>query len=368
MKQSKIRFVTLFPRCPNVGLVKDVGQIPYTLAKVCDKIETKLVSSEIDFTGANIDRVKGLEIEYCPYILHNEFLTGIWYLLKNARKIDWLNIYHCGRKSYYWAKLYKILNRKGKVYLKLDLDFVSCDIYDQNRKERELFRKVTNAMDLVSVESKAVYERISKYTDHEIQLISNGYCVQDEIIELPDKRENCFITVGRLGTKQKATEVLLEAFAKSAPFHNWKLKLIGSVEPEFEKIKESFLANNEKVAKRIIFKGMIDDRKQLYMEYCKAKVMVLPSRWESFALVGPEAISCGCRILVSDQVPSMHEVTCEGRYGQIIPVDNVDAWAQAMVDAAKLEYTKEGAEEIADYAKEHFSWERICMKLQNYLI
>lgn len=367
MKQNKIRFVTLFPNCPNVGLVKDVGQIPYVLGYLDNNIMTKLVSSVIDSEGANIDQVKGLVIEKCPYILNSELIAGLWYLLKHSKEIEWLNIYHCGRKAFYWTKLYKFLNPEGKVYLKLDLDFISCDKYDRDKKERILFRKVTNAMDLVSVESKAVLERIKNYAGCEIKLISNGYCPLGEKIDVTNERENVFITVGRLGTKQKATEVLLKAFAKSAHQHDWKLKLVGSIEPEFELVKEKFLAENPELFDRVIFEGVINERKQLYQEYCKSKVMVLPSRWESFALVGPEAISCGCRIIISDQVPSMYEVTCDGKYGEIVPVENVEALARAMLDATKLEYTEDMAEEIATYAEEFFSWRKICEKLQEYL-
>ena len=368
MRQCKIRFVTLFPNCPNVGLVKDVGQIPYVLGQLENGIETKLVSSEINFEGENIDKVKGLVIEKFPYVLKSIELTGCLYLLKHAKEIDWLNIYQCGRKTYLWTKLYKLLNPNGKVYLKLDLDFVSCDIYEKNERERKLFSKVLGSMDLVSVESKAVLERIKKYADRDIKLISNGYCDADGFVDVTGEREDVFITVGRLGTEQKATEVLLEAFAKGAEQHNWNLILVGSIEQAFNSVIEKFFLEHPDLVHRVKFEGIINRRDELYHKYSKAKVFVLPSRWESFALVGPEALSCGCRIIISDQVPPMYEVTGEGKYGQIIPVDNVEDLATAMVEATKKTYTSQEAQEIANYAKEHFSWMKICEKLQQYII
>ena len=134
--KNKIHFVTLFPNCPNYGLVKDVGQIPYILGKYNKNLETELVSREIDVNGPYIDKVQELKITKIPYWIKNDAIAGIYYLLGHAKKIDWLNLYHCGKKSYYWVRLYKFLNPNGKVYLKLDLDFVSCDLYDRNKKAK----------------------------------------------------------------------------------------------------------------------------------------------------------------------------------------------------------------------------------------
>lgn len=42
------------------------------------------------------------------------------------------------------------------MYLKLDMDFRSSDLYDKNKREKNIFSKCTEAVDLVSVESEAL--------------------------------------------------------------------------------------------------------------------------------------------------------------------------------------------------------------------
>lgn len=119
--KDMIHFVTLFPNCPNYGLVKDVGQIPHSLGMIIPELEAELVSGKIDVKGDYLESVNGLKLTSIPYCV-NDFVSGVIYLLKNAKLIDWLNIYHGGRRCYYWTKLYKVLNPNGRVYLKLDLD------------------------------------------------------------------------------------------------------------------------------------------------------------------------------------------------------------------------------------------------------
>lgn len=60
-----------------------------------------------------------------------------------------------------------------------------------------------------------------------------------QIIKKTLERDKTFITVGRLGTTEKATELLLRAFANTKDRHTWNLKLVGPVEDSFkEEIKK----------------------------------------------------------------------------------------------------------------------------------
>lgn len=366
-KKNRARsFVTLSPECGNIELVKDLGQIPYML---WEKYGYKaiIVNNKVDLEGPNVECVKGVSLVHIPIVLGSSGLTGAIYLLFHSREIDWLSLHHAGRRSLYWSRLYKLCNPKGRVYLKLDLDFRSCDNYDNDLWERKIFAKNTKVADLVTVESIAVRDRILPYAKGPVRLLGNGYQKTEEGVDVFGERENLFLTVGRLGTQQKATEILLEAFAESAKEHDWKLKLIGSVEKGFEPIKETFFHEHPELLERVIFAGERNDRCTLYQEYCRAKVFVLPSRWESFGLVIPEALSCGCRVIVSDQVPPMEEATNKGRYGRVVPKEDKKALAEAMIQETKEIYGSGLYQEIASYAEQQFSWDRICEKLQEYM-
>lgn len=357
----KKRFVTLHPAGTNIDLLKDEGQIPYTLCRYY-AIDAKIVTCHIDNRTANLDLVQGLGVEHFPYLINNA-LTGLIYILLNAKNIDWLNIYFAGRQAYLWTRLYKLLNKEGKVYLKLDMDFRSIDLYEADLRERKVFKKNTEIVDLVSVESEAIKDRIQKYSSKEILLIRNGMSSCDFIPDTSQTRENTFLTVARLGTKQKATDILLEAFAKSANKHDWNLKLIGTVDETFKPYINEFFEKNPKLVNRVTFVGEIKDRAKLYNEYCKSKVFVLPSRWESYGISCAEALSCGCSLILSDSIPPAKEMTANGKYGKIIKAGSVDELSEAFLDAASLEYTSQDIVERVEYAKKEFSWEKICKQL-----
>lgn len=363
-----IRFTTLYPRCSNVELVKDVGQIPYTLAKNYKDIESTLAGCNIDKNGSNIKNIDGLKIDVIHAPFHSLNLAGILYLIRNAKKIDILNVYHAGRSSYYFMRLYKFINHSGKTFLKLDLDFRSCDMYDNDEWECKLFKKNTDISDYITVESEAIKDRIQKYSSKDIKILNNGYCKSSVEPDITRKRNNTFITVGRLGTKQKATEVLMEAFARCSNLHDWNLVLIGSIEEEFKSWIEKFYKEHPNLRERVVFKGEIKERETLYNEYCSARVFILSSRWEGFALVGCEALSCGCRMIVSDKVPPYKEITNAGTFGKTVPADDVDALSEAMLSETKYNLDYNEVKTIKDYADERFSWEKICDVLMKFFV
>ena len=144
---KKIRFTVLHPQGTNVDISKDEGQIPLALANM-KNIEATLVSCNIDKNCPNLVTVPGFKVKHFPQIINNA-ITGAIYLLLYAKKIDWLNIYFAGRQALAWMLIYKFINRKGHVYLKLDMDFRGCDLYDLNIKERKIFRKNTKIADIV---------------------------------------------------------------------------------------------------------------------------------------------------------------------------------------------------------------------------
>ena len=277
---NKMEFATVFFGGTNIILEKDVGQIPLVLHNKFG-LDTAIIGNKFDLDASKLKQVEGFKVLNYKSVFKDRRLVGLAFLCKNARKIQWLNIYHADKKSLYWAKCYKFFNPTGKVYLKLDADFRTCKLLEKNPKKQKMFDKCLRAMDIVSAETQEVLDRLQKYTRKEIFLISNGYCEDNRPINVAWK-EDVFLTVGRLGTEQKATEILLQAFAKSKDEHNWKLKLVGTIEDEFKKYIDEYYQTYPDLVNRVIFTGAIADREAVSIEYEKAKVFVLPSRWESF--------------------------------------------------------------------------------------
>ena len=362
-------FLTLLPESNNVDMYKDVGMIPYTLSRDFG-LHTAVASSNMDENAASQLDMENTRMDIIKLKKCNRFIAGLLFLLKNAGRIKVLNLYHGGKVVVVWAAVYKLLNPGGKVYLKLDMDFRYCEKLDKDRKYRKTFRKALELVDNVSVESAQIRSRICKYTDKSIDIIYNGYFDAGLQAFNAGQKEDIFLTVGRLGTEQKATEVLLEAFAKSASEHNWKLVLVGKLEEEFKTYLNRFEEDHMELSERINFVGALYNKQELFKLYDKAKVFVLPSRWESFGIVAVEALSRGCSLILSEEVAPCDEFTCNGIYGDIIPADDEEALSSAMVRMARRQFNDNISLETAKYAEDVFNWKVICNDLYlklNYL-
>lgn len=365
---SKLNFCTLYPRGSAVEFYKDVGQIPYTLGKR-DDVKSKLVCCYATPKEVEERGLSDLQYEQISMVLGNQTITGLLYILKHARHVDWFNFYHGGRHTYYWSKLYKLLNPKGKVYLKLDLSYDGCRKYSSNAKELKIFEKSAGIADIVSVESEKIEELAEKFTTKNLTVVPNGYIgVEKKSVDEKPERKKEFITVGRLGTYEKATDILLEAFAQSSTEHDWSLKLVGSMEPSFISQKEEFFQKYPELADRVVFTGPIYDREALYTEYQTARVFVLPSRYEASPLVGPEALCNGCRMILSDTIPPIKELTNNMRFGSVVKADNVKSLRDVLIEETKRVYSDSEASEISDYALETLSWECICDRLYKLML
>lgn len=357
--------VTLFPKAQNVHLIKDVGMIPFVLHKAYAYQSTLVCMKNGDDYSYINTNVKGLKLCF----LKGKFMfpTQLCYIIKCAKKIDILNMYHMSiHNSLFLFMIYKVINPKGITYLKLDLDYRGIKSLEEYSKlKKSIVNILLKFTDLVSAESEVICKRFFKTFQKKIICIPNGYYDFWNMPLCEEKREKVFLTVGRLGTKQKASELLVEAFLKIFDKCEWKLVLIGSITAEFEQYLKHIYTEVPQMRNRIIYKGMIQDKKSLMVEYRMAKVFILPSRWEGFPLVSTEALSNGCYMILTDSVPPAEQLTDHGKYGEVIPTDNVEALAKAMLRAAQSTINHES---IMDYARENYSWINICAKLNKWFV
>lgn len=355
----KRRFVTLFPECPNYGLVKDVGMIPYTLGQYYD-YDARLASAEIDYNGIYIhDEVKGINIDKLSK--GSAFIVGIKYLVKNAKRIDVLNLYHIRYRNIFWVMTYKFLNKTGKVFLKTDMDYITLEYLKHNRHAlRWFFVFLSEQCDLISAESEKFVKYLKSLTDTKVVLIQNGYLKGDfDSVE----KENIIISVGRLGTKQKATDVLMESFLQTMEKHTYNLVLVGSVEESFKDDMRKYM---DDAKGRIVYLGEIKNKKDLLAVYQKAKIFILTSRWEGFPLVIPEAISCGNYLLLTDAVPPAADIIVNKSVGQIMKTDNIEDISEKINEAISYVENNDTYDEITSMAPQ-FDWVNIGRTLDKYL-
>ena len=267
------------------------------------------------------------------------------YLIKNAKNIDVLMLFHVSRCSYWYAYFYKKLNPNGFVYVKADFNLAVYQkewniVNSKPESFREFFRKRRESAeynkrkklipltDLISYESLEAYEFMKDSyagidTKGKTIYLPNGY--DNEIIDkikvkTLEEKENIILTVGRLGTEPKNTELLLETL-KEIDLKNWKVYLVGSIDKKFINYKENFFRENPQLIDKIIFTGEIKDREELYSYYNRAKVFVLPSKLESFGIVMVEAMAFGNYIITSNTCAAK-DITNNNEIGKIVEIDS----------------------------------------------
>lgn len=358
-----MKFLTIYPACTENEVFKDPFQLPYNLKKRYN-IEASFVCWKINDLNV-IKQVKGLKIRCIKKFINNEVITILLYVALHAKKIDWLNLYFLNKSRLIIAKVYKMLNPKGHIYVKMDAGGYLID-------HLEIFDSLNSTdlkkIDLISCESKCMSRIFSEKLGRPVIYVPNGFSKQYKYENHEKKKLNYFLTIGRLGTMQKNTEGLLEAFAISAKFHDWCLRLIGPIGEDnlycrkFSTLIEDFFEKYPNLRERVIFTGEIYEREKIKQEYDKAKVLLLPSKWEGSPIVIPEALSSGLHILASTEVMIAEDLKEVG-YAKTLPYWSTSAWVEAIIEETKLNWNKVNYQKIIDYANAEYSWESSCDKL-----
>lgn len=361
-------FVTLFPSCRNIELVKDVGMIPYMLQCKYGYISSVACYDNDQEYFYLKNEVQGLSLDFIKKVTGITLIDMACYLWKNSFKIDVLNLYHFKIRNIPLSIVYKRRNKKGKIYLKLDVDLRGLQsIKKESWLRIFLRRKNIELADYVSAESRLMCREIESIFNKKIYYIPDGF-LSDVTNEVSLKKEDIILTVGRLGTEQKATEILMEAFRRTAASHSWTLMLVGGVESAFIKYCNKFFLDYPEMKERIYFEGKINDRMQLANYYKKAKVFALPSRWESFGIVLAEALSYGCFLITTEAVPSAPDLTKDGEYGRVISHAEVEKLSE-VIQIVCNNYNDLGIdiEKISRYAYDNFEWNKITEDIDDII-
>jgi GalNAc-alpha-(1->4)-GalNAc-alpha-(1->3)-diNAcBac-PP-undecaprenol alpha-1,4-N-acetyl-D-galactosaminyltransferase len=323
---------------------KDVFLVPYYLGKRFD-YSVDIVYSPSEKSKNLPESLNGVKL--VPLKLHKrESMSSMWdffytcfYIIKYAKSIDLLMfIRSCSPYYEFLSLLYKKLNSKGKVYVKLDINLEAINVGNSNSRfsiKRLIHKQIKiSSLKLIncfSCETSVSYQQIKESRllqfqfGDKLQLMPNGF--DEELLQTIqieerkfEEKENLIITVGRLGSPEKNTEMLLRALTKVS-LDKWKVCLIGPIDPRIEQTIEHFYRDNPDKLESVKFTNAIYDKKKLWEYYNRAKVFVLTSDWEGYPIVYPEAKRF-INYIVSTDVAACQDVIEDGKYGVSIPIND----------------------------------------------
>ena len=349
----KKHFTLYWPGLQNFHLTKDVGLIPYIFQKHLN-YEVSILCGKNEEHYDEI-MTKNINLNFM------ESEDSVKLLLQKTDILMFIGFYDF---NLVMMEKFKSINPNGKVYLKLDLNRYWLSKIAFNDHIINLLNKDT----LISVESKNLKKIIDDNWPIKVEHIPNGFYdfFNSSIVDYSDK-ENTILTVGRLGTYEKATEIAMEAFKiASEEIGDWKLKLVGPIEPGFNQYINNYLSAYPDLKNKVIFTGPIYDRKLLMEEYRKSKVFCLTSRVEAFAQVFGEAAFNGNYIISSD-VDGSWDITADKKYGSIFPINDIEALSKEFIKICSNETALEKiCNDIQINIRKNFDWIKICEKINSF--
>ena len=347
----------------NAQLTKNCGLLPWLFHKNYGFDAVMVTDKGGDFPALN-NYVKGLKV----HVLKNaEFDTYFDYLDATADKID-VFVLHSPHVIYMpLVERYKELNPAGKVYLELDMNGTWLDGLPLDMPH---LKHLLDMCDVIGASCRPIQKAVAEKWHVNVEFLPNGFYNFGNVPMATDfsQKENIILTVGRLGTAQKATEVLVAAFSEITDLlPDWRLELIGSVEPRFAAEYEEVMAEHPDIKSRIIFTGAINDKSELMRHYKRAKIFALTSTFEGAPNVLSEALIAGCYTITS-AIDAAEDITANGNCGATFPVNDVDALAQVLYDVCRdEERLKRGSLYASFYGRKYYDYRKIAARLK-YLL
>jgi len=148
------------------------------------------------------------------------------------------------------------------------------------------------------------------------------------------------MSIGRL-TKAKDYSTLIKAFAKVRQQREVRLVILGDGEerPSLVDLVRRLRLDND-----VWLPGFVDPP---YPFLARASLFVLSSIWEGFPTVIVEALALGVPVVSTDCPSGPREILDNGRFGDLVPVGDVEALADAILRALDAPHEPEKLKERA---------------------
>lgn len=301
------------------------------------------------------------------------------YIYEHAFDYDVICFFNYGGTTYRFANLAKKINPKIKIYSKLDMSDSGFSHFYDGTFLRKLKSSIeiwkSRNIDLFTVENSYFYSilRENRIFRNRIEYLPNGvslYGLSDKLIKRNKPKKNIIISVGRLGSHQKNNQMLVKAMEKvnTDLFKDWQVLFIGSDEDNFADYLEKEYKKYPWLKQHVIILGLINDREKLYELYAEAKIICIPSRWESFGIVTIEGMFFGDYPVITEYGTVVEDITDNRKYGKVVPSEDIDALAKALEESVQLPCYNEQSREIQNYTRKKYGYKYLAGKLNEYLL
>lgn len=344
MKRKILVFTPSF-KFKNIHFKKDVIIIPKIISRIYN-LDIYILTEKNEITYNNHSEIK---LIFSKWLLNN--LLNFYKL-----KPEILFIIHITKITLVYIFLFKIINRKTKIYLKLDWESL-LDIKSFIKKIAIYFFMIFP--DYLSIESKRWYKFIKdnyNFFSNKFYYLPNGYDPNSyEKYSYWDK-DNIIITVSRLWTYQKNTELFLK-IAKDIleKLNNYKFYLIWPIEDDFKKNIEDFFLENPKLINHIIFTWEINNENELKEFYKKSKFFILTSRFDITPNVYVEAWYYW-NIIVSTNVWWANDITNDNKNWCVFEEENYKEASNYIITSIKNNSIKDIWIKSTKYIQDNFKY------------
>jgi glycosyltransferase involved in cell wall biosynthesis len=209
---------------------------------------------------------------------------------------------------------------------------------------------------LVAVSHDLAAELRERNPRAEVTAVPNGVEPREEpgpeVLPRPARTQVVFL--GRLEIEQKGLDLLLHAYSRVADRVEADLWLAGDG-PDADRVRD--LARHRGVADRVHLLGSITGARRFDL-LAEARLVVVPSRYETFGMVAAEALSVGSPVLAFD-IPCLAELVTPA-VGRVVPEGDVAAYADALAALAGDPTTCRELGEAGAASVAHLDWDRIA--------
>lgn len=354
------KWVTLFERFQYFHLFKDVGQIPYHVQEYSENnVEVWRKSAHSDEKSYPYEVIdissgsSGVKIS----------LSIIKKIIREAKNIDYLNLFHFRKYSLVYAIFYKLFNSDGNVFIKCDFS------HDVGLKPAGIVKKLTlklisklKLIDLLLIEHLPALHFYQSY-GFECLYTPNGVAKEYySLVQEINKNEiPTIIFVGKCGDKRKNAEDLVRALLSISDTCQWKVMFVGGETTEFKKwFEETTDSLPHDIVERFHFLGFITEASEMVNLYCQSHLFIMTSLSEGYPLSLAESCWCGCYPILSQGSGGNDLIDA----GFAIGYQNSDDLKKKVYNSlVNIEFTLEKGRMIRSHIQESNDWRVMVKKI-----